>query len=223
MADSAQGRGQQPQSNNQSQQAESEPAPAAAASAFDGFVFAIRIGCLLHILHLAVNAGMQSLFFMGPLTQASWHEWPKPHLVALLGSLWYNTSRSDSSCISWKIFQNLVFGSKGVLWKTKFIRPAETRWMVIWEGAAILEERWEQVRWLFVEWAAKVLLRTPFMSYWFKATCMLQNPLIRVHAKFCGALHKAILSWAYNWLRGEGGYFLKGPDGVPKRLPPGMR
>ncbi|CAM9738937.1 unnamed protein product, partial [Pylaiella littoralis] len=26
-----------------------------------------------------------------------------------------------------------------------------------------------------------------------------------------------------NWLRGEGGYFLKGPDGVPKRLPPGMR
>ncbi|CAM9612432.1 unnamed protein product [Pylaiella littoralis] len=74
-----------------------------------------------------------------------------------------------------------------------------------------------------VEWAAKVLLRTPFMSYWFKATRMPQNRLIRVYVKFCGALHKAILSWAYNWLRGEGGYFLKGPDGGPKRLPPGMR
>lgn len=49
------------------------------------------------------------------------------------------------------------------------------------------------------------------------------NPLIRVHAKFCVALKKHILGWAYNWLRGEGGYFLKGPSGIAQRLPPGMR
>lgn len=68
-----------------------------------------------------------------------------------------------------------------------------------------------------------MLLKIPFMQYWFKASCMIQNPLLRVHAKFCGALHKVILGWAYNWIRGEDGYLLKGPAGAPKRLPPGMR
>ncbi|CAN0467373.1 unnamed protein product, partial [Ectocarpus sp. 8 AP-2014] len=160
---------------------------------------------------------------MGPLGKGSWHEWQQQHLVALLGSIWYNTSKSDSSCISWKRFQRLVFGVKGVWWKSKFIRPAETRWMVVWEGAEVLEDRWEEVRWLHSEWAAQQLLGTPFMDYWFKALCMLDNPLIRVHAKFCVALRKVVLGWAYNWIRGKGGYLLKGTTGGAERLPPGMR
>lgn len=77
--------------------------------------------------------------------------------------------------------------------------------------------------WLHMGWAAVHLLKSPFMDYWFKALCMMTNPLIRVHAKFCVALKKNILGWAYNWLRGAGGYFLKGPSGVAQRLPPGMR
>lgn len=186
-------------------------------------IFAHRIGCLLHVLHLAVNAGMECIFFMGPLGKGSWHEWEDHHLVALLGTLWYNTSKSDSSCISWRRFQNLIFGVKGVWWKHKFIRPAETRWMVIWDGAAVLEERWEEVRWLHLDWAAAKILGTPYIDYWFKSACMMDAPLMRVHAKFCVALRKAVLSWAYNWIRGEGGYFLKGTGGVAERLPPGMR
>lgn len=130
-------RGQQPENNPQSQQADER----AAAGAFDGYVFAIRIGCLLYILHIAVNAAMQSEFFMGVFTQASWHEWPGQHLVALLGSLWYNTSRSDASNLSWNRFQHLIMGVKGKWCNTKFIRPAEKRWIVIWEGAALLEDR----------------------------------------------------------------------------------
>ena len=53
-------------------------------------ISAHRIGCLLHILHLAVNAGLESEFFMGPLEKGSWHEWKEQHLVALLGMVWYN-------------------------------------------------------------------------------------------------------------------------------------
>ena len=38
-----------------------------------------RIGCLLHVLHLSVNTGMENAIFTGPLGQGSWHEWPKKH------------------------------------------------------------------------------------------------------------------------------------------------
>lgn len=104
----------------------------------------------------------------------------------------------------------------------KVHRPAETRWMVIWDGAARLLDRWDEVTWLHRDWAATQLLGTPFMDYWFKSLCMLKNPLIRLHAMFCVALREAILNWAYNWIRGKGGYLLKG-NGVAKCLPPGMR
>lgn len=207
----------------QPQPAASPPDPVDDAQSGDGPIFAKRIGCVLHVLHLAVNAGMECEFFMGPLGHGSWHEWEDNHLVALLGTLWYNTSRFDSSCISWRRFQNLILAAKGVKWSSKFIKPAETRWMVVWDAAALLEERWDEVRWLHLEWAAAKLLGTPFMDYWFKSLCMLDDPLIRVHAKFCCALRKVVLSWAYNWIRGEGDYFLMGAGGVAERLPPGMR
>ena len=37
--------------------------------------------------------------------------------------------------------QNLVMNEFETSWSKKFIRPAETRWMVIWEGAVLLDER----------------------------------------------------------------------------------
>ena len=51
-----------------------------------GIIYAFRIGCFLHVLHLAVNAGMENVFFMGRLGSGSWHEWAKQHLVCFLGS-----------------------------------------------------------------------------------------------------------------------------------------
>ena len=71
-----------------------------------------RIGCFLHVLH-AVNLGMENMFFMGRLGSGSWHEWPKQHLVCLLGSVLYNMSRSDVSNTTWQ-FKRLVYKDSGV-------------------------------------------------------------------------------------------------------------
>lgn len=186
-------------------------------------IHGIRIGCLLHVLHLAVNAGMECEFFMGPLGKGSWHEWQRQHLVSLLGMVWYNLARSESSNTTWAQFKKLVEARFGVVWKRKFVRPAETRWMVIWEGAAAVEERWDEVSWIFNEWAPRKLLGTPFSQYWARSMVMLKNPLIRLHAKFASSLGEVVLFWAYHWLRGKGGYFLKRDGKDPERLPPGMR
>ena len=47
------------------------PSDAIAAAELDDLrdrrVYAARLGCVLHILHIAVTAGMTSTFFMGPL------------------------------------------------------------------------------------------------------------------------------------------------------------
>ena len=165
----------------------------ATADAYVPIIYAFRIGCLLHVLHLAISAGMQTDSFMGPLGTGSWHEWPKQHLVSLLGSVWYNTSKSDVSNTTWSQFKTLIFAKFGVAWSEKFIRPAETRWMVMWEGATILDRRWDYVTWIFSQWAPSKLLGTPSMNYWSKPYVMLNNPLMRVHAKFATALGEKVL------------------------------
>eukprot|EP00752_Nemacystus_decipiens_P006816 g6119.t1 len=186
-------------------------------------IFAVRLGCFLHILHLAVNAGMESEFFMGPLGHGSWHEWEKPHLVGLLGMVWYNLSRSEAANTNWTQFKRLVHSKFGVLWLHKFVRPAETRWMVIWLGAAMLEGRWDEVVWLFAEWAPLKLLGTPLLQYWYRPMTQLKQPRIRLHAKFASELGEKVLFWAYHWLRGHGGYFIKRDGKAAERLPPAMR
>ena len=63
----------------------------------DRRVYAARLGCVLHILHIAViTVGMTSTFFMGPLDKGPWNEWERDYVFSLLGLVWYNTSRSDS-------------------------------------------------------------------------------------------------------------------------------
>ena len=128
-------------------------------------ICAFHTGCYLHVLHLAVKAGMECMFFMGRLGTGSWHEWPKQHLVCFLGSVWYNMSRSDVSNTTWWQFKRPVYVATGIKCRTKFAKPAETRWMVIWQGAAMLEERWDQVTWIFAVWAPTKLLGTPFINY----------------------------------------------------------
>ena len=61
------------------------------ASLLHHTLYAFRIRCLLHALHLSANAGMVNPFFMGPLGEGAWHNWPRQHVVSLLGIIWYNT------------------------------------------------------------------------------------------------------------------------------------
>ena len=82
--------------------------PASAAAVEDPLIFAHRIGCVLHILHIAVTAGMTNPFFMGPLGKGSWLEWEGDHLVALLGCVWYNISPSTACNTTFRQFQHLV-------------------------------------------------------------------------------------------------------------------
>lgn len=51
---------------------------------------------------------MENELFMGPLGTGSWHEWTRLHLVGLLGSVWYNLSRSDASNTTWSQLTLLI-------------------------------------------------------------------------------------------------------------------
>ena len=59
-------------------------------------IFGDHLGCALHVLHLAVTAGMTCPCFEGYQRVGSWHEWPVDHLVELAGCVWYNISRSNT-------------------------------------------------------------------------------------------------------------------------------
>lgn len=204
-----------------------ETTDAAAASELaalqNGAVYAIRLGCVLHILHIAITAGLTSIFFMGPLGKGSWHEWERDHVFSLLGMVWYNLCRSNASNTTWEQYKTQVAEEfPGHKWKKKFVKPAETRWMVVFEGATLLHERWEQVKWLFCSYASTHLLLTVYKNYWAQSALMLSDPYIRLQVAFTAQLGELLFLWAYRWLRGNGGYFLRG-EGVGRNLFPGMR
>ena len=116
-----------------------EPAadPASAAP-----IFGHRLGCALHVVHLAVTAGMTNPCFVGLLGVGISHE-PRVHLVALLGCLVQHISRSKTCHATFFHFQNLIAKHfpEGTFGRHKFIKPAETRWMVVWGGAVLLSQR----------------------------------------------------------------------------------
>ena len=148
------------------------PSDAIAAAELDDLrdrrVYAARLGCVLHILHIAVTAGMASTFFMGPLGKGPWNEWERDHVFSLLGLVWYNTSRSDSCNANFERWKRKVAAKlPDKEWYVKFIKPAETRWMVVFDGAKILEQRWEEITWPFCDWAPQNILKTAFKSYWY--------------------------------------------------------
>ena len=201
-----------------------------------GFVQAHGISCTLNSLQLAVSAGFQSRFFMGPLGGKGlppWHEWREQHLVALLGSVGHNLRRSDASnnTTTWSNFKRIVKEKFGVTWKRRFVEPdhaSKTGWLLsILDGARRLDRRWDEVCWIFFDWSMSQLqvIATPMAKYWFMPYLMLNNPLMRVHAKFVAALGDKLLLWADGWLRGEGGQFLEARDGEKhlRKLPPAMR
>lgn len=51
---------------------------------------------------------------------------------------------------------------------------------------------------------------------------MLSNPVYLFQARFAKELGELILYWAYNWLRGKGGYCVE-QEGGREQLPPAMR
>ncbi|CAB1114871.1 unnamed protein product [Ectocarpus sp. CCAP 1310/34] len=83
-------------------------------------------------------------------------------------------------------------------------------------------QRWKRVEKLVREYAARYLNKTTFRNYWLQSAYMLRNPLVRVHVVFTARLGELLFDWANNWIRGKGGFFLKG-EGVGRRLFPGMR
>ncbi|CAM9228827.1 unnamed protein product [Sphacelaria rigidula] len=60
-------------------------------------IHAVRIGCALYVLHIAVTAGFEGEFFTSPMGSGSWHEWGESHLVNRLGTVWDTLSGSTSS------------------------------------------------------------------------------------------------------------------------------
>ena len=103
-----------------------EPAadPASAAP-----IFGHRLGCALHVLHLAVMAGMT--------TPVSWalSAWPvctsrETTWWRFSACVWCNISRSNTCNAALPQFQNLIakhFVPEGTSGRLKFIKPAETR------------------------------------------------------------------------------------------------
>ena len=188
----------------------------------DAPIHAQRVGCIYHILHLAAQKTMENRYFMWPLGKGSWHNWIDSHLVALLGHIWYNTSRSKSAQYCFEQFRKLIQDEFGVTWTKSFIKPGETRWIVIWEGVRLLDERWPEVQWLASERTPSKLLGTPFQDYWMQPHFMLGDLVLGVQAKFATELADKLLLWAYHWIGAEGGRFIKRGDKL-ERLPPGMR
>ena len=76
------------------------------------------------------------------------------------------------------------------MWDDKF---TETRGMVTWRAAAVVEGRWEQALWLASGWAPRNSLGNPLVNYWYKPYVMLSNPLMRVRCKFAAALEERVL------------------------------
>ncbi|CAB1102844.1 unnamed protein product [Ectocarpus sp. CCAP 1310/34] len=94
--------------------------------------------------------------------------------------------------------------------------------MVDTDRAKLLCDRWEQVSWLFCKYAARYLNKTTFRNYWLQSVYLLRDPILRVHVMLTARLGELLFDWAYNWIRGKGGFFLK-CEGVGRRLFPGMR
>lgn len=139
-------------------------------------VHANAMHCTLQSLQLAVLAGFESRFFMGPLGEGPpWHEWREQHLVALLGAVGHNLRRSEASdnTTSWSQFKRIVEEKFGVVWGRKFVEPdlgSKTKSLLsILEGARGLDSRWDQVCWLFFDWSLCQLqvIATPMAKYWF--------------------------------------------------------
>ena len=90
----------------------------------------------------------------------------------------------------------MVHGGFAIVWDGKFDKPTETRWMVTWRAAAVLEGRWDQVLWLASEWAPSKLLGNPLLNYWWcKPYVMLSNPMMRVHCCYCARGEGTVLGF----------------------------
>ena len=126
--------------------------------------------------------------------------------------VWYNISRSNSSNTKFLRCQKVVADEFPAAkpWTRKFVRPAETRWMVVMDGAKILFERWDEVAWLFGEWAACNIGKTAYRNYRLKSAVALEDPMVRVQVMFAARLGELVFDWAYNWIRGKGGVLSEG-------------
>lgn len=188
-----------------------------------------RISCTLQVLHRAVTSGLTDRNLLAPFSvdAGRWNGWTHSYLVGLLGTVFQKTSESNNtSCNSdYHHFLNLVkelFGKVAKEWSCESLKSAEAKWKALYAGSKLLDARWNEIEWLFTEWAPSTLPGTPFDAHWIKASLALSSPVLRVHAKFIAELGRKLLDWAYNWIRDDGGSFMK-RNGESERLPAGMR
>ena len=105
-------------------------------------------------------------------------------------------SRLDFSNPTQKPYKHVIHGAFDIVWDGEFDKPTETRWMVTWRAAAVLEGRWDQVLWLASEWAPSKLLGNPLLNYWWcKPYVMLSNPMMRVHCCYCARGEGTVLGF----------------------------
>ncbi|CAM9674517.1 unnamed protein product [Sphacelaria rigidula] len=124
--------------------------------------------------------------------------------------VWYNTSRSNTDNGDFERWQNLIHEESphpSPKWNKKFVRPAQTRRMVVCEGRKLLVERWEQVAWLFCTYAPRHLKATPFRNYWAQSACMLRNPC---SSHVCGAAWRAVVGLGVQLDSRRGGVLFEG-------------
>ena len=155
------------------------PSDAIAAAELDDLrdrrVYAARLEYVLHILHIAVTAGMTSTFFMGPLGKGPWNEWERDHVFSLLGLVWCNTSRSDSCCPVLEsnfalLLENLrrarvaeapkarldFFCGADLFWGADFFRGQEKKWCP-WRPETMTKRRFLTHPFSTVAYALRVL------------------------------------------------------------------
>ena len=60
-------------------------------------------------------------------------------------------SQSDVFNTTWEQHKRVIHGAFGIGWDGKFDKLTETRWMVTWRTAAVLEGGRDQVLWLATE------------------------------------------------------------------------
>lgn len=168
--------------------------------------------CALHAYDLCIMDGLQSSHFAGPLQKGSWHNWKEMHVIQLCGLVYYNFSGSKALG-TFEQFSHLLseIVAKESLpedflkqWTDggKFERPAETRWEVKWRCMVLLEKRWDQLEYL-INNLAKSVKSKYFTEYWLAMYQLINNKVLRLHAKFGSELYSLLLEWGYNWLKGS--------------------
>lgn len=126
---------------------------------------------------------------MGPLGKGPRNDWERE---SVLPSRLHVVQHESFRCVQRNFRVLEAQHRRKVPWQgvegDLFLKSAETWWMVAFDGAKILEQRGEDITWLFCSGAPQNILKTTFKSSWSQSAFMLQDPYIQVHVMFAAGL-----------------------------------